>query len=134
MQRLKTPECSLCHGAWREAPPRASLLRHKGGETMKAIAYWGLGAALMLAGPAAAEDTSSIDLTKLTCAQFAATKAESKFAVMTWLEGRYAKADDHVIDFLKLTGDLTQVLFYCGDNPTADMITAADRVLGKGKD
>jgi acid stress chaperone HdeB len=87
--------------------------------------------ALLLASRAPAEERSQIDMTKLTCKQFTEYNSENQATIMMWLEGYYTEDEDHaVIDFRKMAGDLAELLVYCGNNPTADMITAADEIMG----
>jgi acid stress chaperone HdeB len=99
------------------------------------IAYAMAAAALFMTGAADAEVTASVDLSKLTCAQLTAYKDEDKATIMMWLEGYYTGDDDDpIVDFQKMAGDLAQLLIYCGNNPTTDIITASDGIMGADED
>jgi acid stress chaperone HdeB len=92
-------------------------------------------AAVFVTGPAVAEVTATVDLSKLTCAQLTAYKDEDKATIMMWLEGYYTGDDDDpIVDFQKMAGDLAQLLIYCGNNPTTDIITASDGIMGEDVD
>ena len=48
---------------------------------------------------------SKIEMSKLTCAQFAAYDKDNMGTIMMWLEGYYTEEDDDaVIDFGKMAG------------------------------
>jgi hypothetical protein len=65
-------------------------------------------ALLLTARPCLAED-SKIEMTKLTCAQFAQYDKDNAGTIMMWLEGYYTEEDDEVvIDFGKMAGDMAQ--------------------------
>jgi acid stress chaperone HdeB len=86
---------------------------------------------VMLACPAFATETT-IDMSKLTCDQFTKYSDADKGTVMMWLEGYYTEEDeDAVIDFGKMAGHLAQLMVYCAANPTTDIITASDGVMGE---
>ena len=92
-------------------------------------------AALLVTGTAVAEVTAKVDLSKLTCAQFTAYKDEDRATIMMWLEGYYTGVDDDpIVDFQKMAGNLAQLLIYCGNNPTTDIITASDGIMGDDED
>jgi acid stress chaperone HdeB len=88
-------------------------------------------AMLFTVNPVLAED-SKIEMSKLTCKQFAGYDKDNMSIIMMWLEGYYTKEDeDAVIDFGKMAGDTAHLLVYCGDHPDDDIIKAADEVLGE---
>jgi acid stress chaperone HdeB len=83
------------------------------------------------ATPVLAEE-SKIDMSELTCKQFAGYDKDNMSVIMMWLEGYYTdEKDDAVIDFGKMAGDTAHLLVYCGDHPDDDIITAADEVIEK---
>ena len=86
---------------------------------------------LFAVNPVPAEE-SKIEMSKLTCKQFAAYEKDNNMSIiMMWLEGYYTKEDeDAVIDFGKMAGDTAHLIVYCGDHPDDDIIKAADEVLG----
>jgi acid stress chaperone HdeB len=85
---------------------------------------------LLTVNPVLAEE-SKIEMSKLTCKQFAAYDRDNMSIIMMWLEGYYTKEDeDAVIDFGKMAGDTAHLIVYCGDHPDDDIIKAADEVLG----
>ena len=62
-------------------------------------------AMLFTVNPVFAEE-SKIEMSKLTCKQFAAYDKDNMSVIMMWLEGYYTKEDeDAVIDFGKMAGD-----------------------------
>ena len=91
-----------------------------------------ISAALLSTMTAALAEDSKIEMSKLTCAQFAAYSKDNMSIIMMWLEGYYTEEDDDaVIDFGKMAGDMARLLIYCGANPGTDIITASDEVMGK---
>jgi acid stress chaperone HdeB len=96
---------------------------------MKILTLAAVGAVFLAASPAFAED-SKIDMSELSCKQFAAYDKENMGTIMMWLEGYYSDDDsDAVIDFGKMAGDTARLLVYCGDHPDDDIITAADETI-----
>ncbi len=77
---------------------------------MKALTATIVAAALLSTmTPVLAED-SKIEMSKLTCAQFAAYDKENMSIIMMWLEGYYTEEDDDaVIDFGKMAGDMAHL-------------------------
>ena len=91
-----------------------------------------MSAALLSTTTAALSEDSKIEMSKLTCAQFAAYDKENMATMMMWLEGYYTKEDDDaVIDFGKMAGDMARLLIYCGGHPETDIITASDEVMNQ---
>ena len=89
-----------------------------------------MSAALLSSMTAALAEDSKIEMSKLTCTQFAAYDKDNMGIIMMWLEGYYTEeGDDAVIDFGKMAGDMTRLLIYCGANPETDIITASDEVM-----
>ena len=91
-----------------------------------------ISAALLAAMPAALAEDSKIEMSKLSCGQFAAYSKDNMSIIMMWLEGYYTEEDDDpVIDFGKMGGDMARLLIYCGANPDTDIITASDEVMNQ---
>jgi hypothetical protein len=91
-----------------------------------------ISAALFSTTTAAHAEDSKIEMSKLTCAWFAAYDKDNMGTIMMWLEGYYTEEDDDaVIDFGKMAGDMTRLLIYCGANPETDIITASDEVMNQ---
>ena len=62
-------------------------------------------AALLSTMTAALAEDSKIEMSKLTCARFAAYDKDNMGTIMMWLEGYYTEeGDDAVIDFGKMAG------------------------------
>jgi len=86
---------------------------------------------MLIAANLVLAEESRIEMSKLTCKQFAAYDKDNMSIIMMWLEGYYTKEDeDVVIDFGKTAGDTPRLIVYCGDHPDDDIIKAADEVLG----
>jgi acid stress chaperone HdeB len=99
---------------------------------MKTVNAAIISAALFSTTTAVLAEDSKIEMSKLSCAQFAAYDKENMATMMMWLEGYYTEEDDDaVIDFGKMAGDMTRLLIYCGANPEADIITASDEVMNQ---
>ena len=75
-------------------------------------------AILFAVNPVLAEE-SKIEMSKLTCKQFAAYDKDNM-----------KEDEDAVIGFGKMAGDTAHLIVYCGDHPDDDIIKAADEVLG----
>lgn len=98
---------------------------------MKTLAAITLATGFLVAAPALADD-SKIDMSKLTCSQFSKYDKTNLGSIMMWLEGYYTEDEDNpVVDFSKMAGDTAQLLLYCGNHPDADIISAADEIMGK---
>jgi acid stress chaperone HdeB len=85
--------------------------------------------AIMLAAatPATAQ---RLDLSKVTCKQFVESSKENIGLILMWLHGYWTDADDPpIIDFDRLSSDAEKLGAYCGRNPNAGLITAAEAVL-----
>ncbi len=91
-----------------------------------------ISAALLSTMTAALADDAKIEMSKLSCAQYAGYNKDNMSLITMWLEGYYTEEDDDaVIDFGKMAGDMTRLLIYCGEHPDTDIITAADEAMGK---
>jgi len=86
-------------------------------------------AALIAATPAHAQ---KLDLSNVKCKEFIAGSKENIGLILMWLTGYFADEDDPpVIDFDKMKADGEKLGAYCGKNPDAGLITAAEEVMGK---
>jgi acid stress chaperone HdeB len=86
--------------------------------------------ALFTFAPTAQAQT--IDLSKVSCKDFAGLDKDSLVMVWAWLYGYYADQDaDPIIDFKDLASKGAQLVEFCAKNPTVDMITAAEPIYEK---
>jgi acid stress chaperone HdeB len=84
-------------------------------------------AALFVVSPAKAQ---VVDMSTITCADFAARPADQMANIMFWLEGYYTEDDEPTtIDFAEFKSTLEKLLIYCGNNPTVGFLTAADEII-----
>jgi acid stress chaperone HdeB len=91
-----------------------------------------LSAALLSTMTAALADDAKIEMSKLSCAQYAGYNKDNMGLITMWLEGYYTEEDDDaVIDFGKMAGDMARLLIYCGGHPETDIITASDEVMNQ---
>jgi len=90
-----------------------------------------LAALFLTVTPVLAEESSKIDMKKLSCKQFSGYDKDNMSIIMMWLEGYCTDENEGaVIDFSNMAGDTAHLLDYCGDHPDDDIITAAEEVLG----
>jgi len=86
--------------------------------------------ALFAFAPTAQAQT--IDLSKVSCKDFAALDKDSLVMTWAWLYGYYADQDaDPIIDFKELAGKGAKLVEFCSRNPDVDMITAAEPIYEK---
>jgi len=79
--------------------------------------------------PAQAQVT--IDVAKMTCAQFAAYKVASPKNIAIWLNGYYhGKRGDTVVDTQQLDEDTKKIQQYCIDNPNTPLVQAVETIVG----
>ena len=92
------------------------------------LAYVVVAAAQLAVSPAKAQ---VVDMSTITCADFSSRPPEQMADIMFWLEGYYTEDDDPTtIDFAEFKSTLEKLLLYCKDNPTVEVLTAADEVMG----
>ena len=85
--------------------------------------------ALSAAAPAQAQVA---DLSKTSCKEFLESGKDGIMIIWSWLYGYYTDQDaDPVIDFTQLTAQGQKLAEYCKDNPTVDIITAAEPIYEK---
>jgi hypothetical protein len=76
----------------------------------------------------AADD--KLDVSELTCEQFAAYDDANKALIMMWFEGYYTEEDeDAVIDFGKMAAHLTKLLIACQADPSKKVLDLADDAM-----
>jgi acid stress chaperone HdeB len=94
---------------------------------MKLVYAAAAAAALLAVSPAKAQ---VVDMSTITCADFAGRPADQMANIMFWLEGYYTEDDDPTtIDFAEFKSTLEKLLVYCGNNPTVGFLTAADEII-----
>ena len=94
------------------------------------LVYVVVAAALLAASPAKAQ---LVDMSTITRADFSSRPPDQMTNIMFWLEGYYTEdADPTTIDFSELKPTLEKLLLYCKDNPTVEVLTDADEVMGGG--
>lgn len=83
---------------------------------------------LALAGtPATAQ---VLDLSTIKCKDFVTSGERNISLILMWMQGYYTEEDDPpLIDFDKMAENGKKLGEYCGKNPEAGLITAADEVL-----
>ena len=89
-----------------------------------------LAAALLASAPAHGQ--KRVDLAAFKCKEFLVSKKETVGLILMWLEGYYSEADaSPIVDFEKMRDDDNKLTAYCGKNPGASLIVAAEEVMGK---
>ena len=89
-------------------------------------------AALVIFGLTAANNATSIDLSRMTCDEFLASNKDETRIILAWLDGYYKdEQDPPVIDFDTLTASFQKLNEYCAAKPAAPLITAADELFGR---
>jgi acid stress chaperone HdeB len=72
------------------------------------------------------------DLSTMSCKQFLESGEDNIQVVLTWMDGWYKGDEDNaIIDTDVFIDNAKKFGAYCGKNPTASIVTAADEVLGK---
>jgi acid stress chaperone HdeB len=72
------------------------------------------------------------DLSTMSCKQFLESGEDNIQVVLTWMDGWYKGDEDNaIIDTDVFIENAKKFGSYCGKNPTASIVTAADEVLGK---
>jgi len=91
-------------------------------------------AATMLVAPFGAPGAmaDSLDLSAIKCQEFLGSGKDNIAVIIAWLDGYYKDQDDPpVLDFTKFAADSEKLAKYCAENPSIELITAADKTLGK---
>jgi acid stress chaperone HdeB len=75
-----------------------------------------------------------LDVSKITCEQFAGYKITTPENVAIWLSGYYhGKRGNTVVDMQKLLADTKTMQRYCLQNPQTLVMNAVEAVLGVDK-
>ncbi|MGD9843910.1 MAG: HdeA/HdeB family chaperone [Variibacter sp.] len=71
-----------------------------------------------------------LDLSTVKCKDFVESGERNISLILMWIQGYYTEEDDPpLIDFDKMAENGKKLGEYCGKNPSAGLITAADEVL-----
>jgi acid stress chaperone HdeB len=71
-----------------------------------------------------------LDLSTVKCKDFVESGERNISLILMWVQGYYTEEDDPpLIDFGKMAENGKKLGEYCGKNPSAGLITAADEVL-----
>lgn len=94
---------------------------------MRTIVAFAFAAGLLVSGPASAQ---KVDMGTITCDAFLKAGKDFHGQVLMWLTGYLADEDaDPMIDFDKMATDGQALGRYCAENPTAGLMTAAERSM-----
>lgn len=100
-------------------------------ERLKSVAAAGKSLAFALAlsvplvVPASAQVT--IDVSKITCNQFALYKVSDPDTIAVWIHGYYSgKSGNTVVDVEKLKTNAKKLRDYCLENPDANLLAAVE--------
>jgi hypothetical protein len=87
-----------------------------------------LGLLLVASSPLGAQVT--VDVSKLTCEQFATYKVTNPKYLAVWLSGYdHGRRGDVVVDMQQLVANTEKLEDYCLKNPTVPMMKAAETIL-----
>jgi acid stress chaperone HdeB len=71
-----------------------------------------------------------LDLSTVKCKDFVESGERNISLILMWIQGYYTEEDDPpLIDFDKMAENGKKLGEYCGKNPSAGLITAADEML-----
>ena len=88
-------------------------------------------ALLVAAASAPLQAQVMLDVSKLTCEQFATYKVADPKLIASWISGfQHGKRGDTLVDTQKLDTDTDKVLAFCLENPDALVMEAVDKVVG----
>jgi acid stress chaperone HdeB len=74
----------------------------------------------------------TLDVTKITCGQFAAYKITNPKYIAIWVSGYYNGArGEMVIDTQQLAANADKLVNYCLKNPEVALLKAVETALGK---
>jgi acid stress chaperone HdeB len=86
---------------------------------------------LTLSCPFHARAQVVIDVSKITCDQFATYKIENPQYIAVWLDGYYhGTRGDMKVDVQTLSADAKKVEYYCLSKPDLPLVEAVKTVLG----
>jgi acid stress chaperone HdeB len=99
-------------------------------DVMRTIAVVVLGLTFASASPARAQVT--LDISKITCWQFATYKVTSPQNIAIWVSGYYhGTRGDAIIDTQDLQAKTTKMQDYCIKNPDVPFMQAVETILGE---
>ena len=100
---------------------------------MKILVVLTAAAAIAAIGPARAQvDIGKLDLSKVLCKEMSSMKPPQVEQIVTWLQGYYTlEKAPRVIDPDKVKADVIKLDTYCKQNPQANLVAAADDVMGE---
>jgi len=91
-----------------------------------------IGFLLSLCAPTSAQVT--LDVSKITCWQFATYKITNPQLISVWVSGYFhGKAGDTMIDPPTLVANAAKMQEYCTKNPDVPFMQAVETVLGPNK-
>lgn len=98
---------------------------------MLRLAYWaGAWMFLMTVSPAGAQVV--LDVSKLTCWQFATHKVADPKLIAVWLSGFHnGKRDDTLVDTEKLDADTDKLRTFCISNREMPVMEAVEKVVSE---
>jgi acid stress chaperone HdeB len=90
-----------------------------------------LGVVCALSASQAVRAQAMLDVSKITCWQFATYKVTSPKFIAIWLSGfHHGKRGDTIVDTQQLAEDADKMTAYCSKNPEVPMMQAVEAVLG----
>lgn len=76
--------------------------------------------------------TKKVDLASVLCKQLPDLSKPQVEQMVIWLQGFYTlEGKPRIIDPGKVSTDITKLIDYCKQNPEANMVAAADDVMGE---
>jgi hypothetical protein len=99
---------------------------------MLALAAGLLGASTLWPGAARAQIT--VDVTKITCGEFASGFLDDALLLSVWLSGYYhAKRDNTILDVTQVKMNAQSLTDLCRRQPTRPVMQAVEELMGPGK-
>ena len=87
--------------------------------------------ALLVVASSTARTQVTLDISKITCWQFATHKVANADHIAIWLNGYFhGKRGDLTVDTQGLAGDTSEVQQYCIKNPAVLLMQAVETLLG----
>ncbi len=86
--------------------------------------------ALSVSSGATASAQVTIDVSKITCNQFALYKVSDPETIAVWIHGYYSgKQGNTVVEVEKLKANVKKLRDYCLENPDTNLLEAVDTLL-----
>jgi len=93
-----------------------------------------LGLLLLLFAVSTAQAQTTIDVAKITCAQFITSKVTNPDKIATWLSGYYhGKRGSTIIDVQQLEDWPQKMTSYCLNTDKETLMEAVEKLLSSGK-